>query len=281
MTGEARGLRSAVVEELKRLDDAYLELQRSKDKAVQKIRCEFNDRLEPLLDERRKMLAGGNDAENRSTVASAVDDFWSLALQNHPEVAEFIEEWDLPVLRYLRDISSHNLDPLDARKGFQLRFYFCDNPYFSNDALVKTYHMQEGSPYTSDLRARLIEVCKINWKAGKNVTIEKVKAERGKKQRSAKQAHEDRPSLFRNFFRTIKESSPLPRDMDLQELAMELGAEDDADEKDLVAALMNADYVCGSAIRDQVIPHAVRWYTGEAAPDDSECDSDCDSSIGD
>ena len=61
------GSQAYVVEELERLDDAYLELQRALDKAVQEVRHEFNDRLEPLLDERRKMLSGDRDEEKRST----------------------------------------------------------------------------------------------------------------------------------------------------------------------------------------------------------------------
>ena len=37
---------------------------------------------------------------------------------------------------------------------------------------------------------------------------------------------------------------------------------------------MENDYETGLALKDQVIPFAVRWYTGEAAPDDDSDDED-------
>jgi len=41
----------------------------------------------------------------------------------------------------------------------------------------------------------------------------------------------------------------------------------------IVAQIMGDHYQCGVAMRDSIIPFAVRWYTGEACADDDDDDS--------
>merc|ERR1711972_1181329 len=50
--------------------------------------------------------------------------------------------------------------------------------------------------------------------------------------------------------------------------------EDDADEESLLNLLMQQDYEVAAAIKDELIPWAVRWYTGEAAPDRDDDDDE-------
>eukprot|EP00446_Apocalathium_sp_SHHI-4_P031972 CAMPEP_0177234694 /NCGR_PEP_ID=MMETSP0367-20130122/44527_1 /TAXON_ID=447022 ORGANISM="Scrippsiella hangoei-like, Strain SHHI-4" /NCGR_SAMPLE_ID=MMETSP0367 /ASSEMBLY_ACC=CAM_ASM_000362 /LENGTH=154 /DNA_ID=CAMNT_0018685493 /DNA_START=1 /DNA_END=466 /DNA_ORIENTATION=- len=50
--------------------------------------------------------------------------------------------------------------------------------------------------------------------------------------------------------------------------------EDDDDDQDLVAYLMENDLEIGQCVRDNIIPWAVRWYTGEAAPEEEDDDDD-------
>merc|ERR1719232_300317 len=42
---------------------------------------------------------------------------------------------------------------------------------------------------------------------------------------------------------------------------------DDEDEEELMTYLMDNDHEVGTALRDNIIPFAIRWYTGEAAPE--------------
>ena len=65
---------------------------------------------------------------------------------------------------------------------------------------------------------------------------------------------EDKPSFFRFF-----ESIPLP------------GCDDDDDEdvEDLRDKI-DADVELAFALRNEVVPHAILWFTGEAVDDDDE-----------
>merc|ERR1711972_925653 len=80
-----------------------------------------------------------------------------------------------------------------------------------------------------------------------------------------------RPSIFRSFFRELQEGMPAPEGID-DELMVQ--GEDidpeDLEGEGLVEFLMENDYEAGCAVKDSIIPFAVRWYTGEC------CDTDED-----
>jgi len=264
-----------IVKDLKAIDDKYLEVDRAFDKEVEALAAKFTEMQKPLLEQRAKLLAGDASAEDPKTGTPALQGFWLLALQNHPAMDGEIEDHDEPVLKYLKDVQVSNLDPQDRWKGFRIRFHFAENPYFENAVLSKEYHTEESSPYTGETDVTEVRGCTIQWKAGKDVTVEKVKApSKGKKTKQSKSKEEPRNSFFRNFFRSLKKDSPLPDDVDPQEIAMGLGAddmdEDNMDEDTLVGLMLENDHDMGVAIRDNIVPFAVRWYTGEAAPDDDD-----------
>merc|ERR1712118_28199 len=91
------------------------------------------------------------------------------------------------------------------------------------------------------------------------------------------QTEEPRDSFFRNFFRSLKKGEPLPDDVDANELRGMMGEEsddEDADDDQLVEMLMEQDHEIGSACKDNIVPFAVRWYTGEASPEEDDFDED-------
>merc|ERR1711920_356534 len=140
-----------------------------------------------------------------------------------------------------------------------------------------------GSPYTGETVVTEIKGCEIKWKAGKDITFEmvqkKVKGGGAKKKKQAEKGatKEPRPSFFRSMFRDLNADGPLPEDIDPMEVAMACGAdEDDLDDEDCMKMVMENDLEVGQAIKDNVIPFAVRWYTGEAAPEHGEDDDDED-----
>lgn len=274
-----------LVVELKKLDDEYLKLQREYDSQAKALARKYTEKQQPLLSQREKVLVGEVTGEDSKTGTPALKGFWCKALQNHPALEDQIEEYDEPVLEYLRDVIKVDLDPDDQDKGFRLKFHFAENPYFTNAVLSKEYHTKEGSPYTGEIDVTEIRGCTVEWKDGKDVTVEmvkkKVKGGGAKKAKQAKEKEEPRSSFFRSFFRTLKEGGRLPDDVDPEELSMMCG-EEDVDEEQLVELLMENDHEVGSAIRDNIIPFAVRWYTGEAAPDnDDDDDEDSEEEDGD
>jgi nucleosome assembly protein 1-like 1 len=258
-----------IVSELKTLDDKYLALEREYEKEVNALKAKYTDLQKPILEERCKKLTEGEE----KTGTPACKGFWRQALQNHPALEGDIENYDEPVLDYLKDIQVSDLDVTDSNKGFRIRFIFAENPYFENAVLSKEYHTKESSPYTQEIEVEEINGCTIKWKSGKDVTVETAKkAKKGaagkKKKQTSGSTTEPRPSFFRSFFRTYKVDGDLPDDMDPMEVVMEMGADpDELDPEEILQMAMENDHETGGAIRDQIVPFAVRWYTGEAAPD--------------
>jgi len=265
------------VKEMKALDDQYLEIEREFEKKVRELRKEYSERQKPLLEQRSKILRGEAGGDQR-TGTPAVKGFWLEALGNHPAFEGAIEEWDAPVLEYLQDITQLCLDPDDSSKGFKLRFEFAPNPYFEEAVLSKEYHTKEKSPYTGETGLTEIVASDITWKAGKDVTVEIVKKKvkgggaKKEKQKAKGGKEEPRNSFFRVFFKSFKEDGPVPEDIDLE--AMGLGEDDDDDDQQIMEMIMDNDHDMGCAVRDNIIPYAVRWYTGEAAPDMDDDDEE-------
>ncbi|KAK4373089.1 hypothetical protein RND71_008473 [Anisodus tanguticus] len=169
-------------------------------------------------------------------------------MKNNEVLAEEITERDEEALKFLRDIK---WSKIDDPKGFKLEFFFETNPHFKNTVLTKTYHMiDEDEPILEKALGTEIE-----WYPGKCLTqkILKKKPKKGSKNAKPITKTEQCESFF-NFF-----SPPhVPED--------EEDIDEDAAEE--LQNLMEQDYDVGSTIRDKIIPHAVSWFTGEAAEDD-------------
>lgn len=253
---------SEVVVELKRLDDQMLEAQ----KAVQKLRRDFQARQTPLIEQRDQVLWNGKDTEDPLTGTPALKGFWVTALLNHPAFEDDIESHDIPVLEYLRTIEAEDVDSEETDKGFRLIFHFAENPYFTNSTLTQEYHLDEPNRYNGDIAVKELKGCQIHWKAGQDVTMGR-SAKGGKKKKSGREVPQK--SFFRDHFRALKAGDDLPEDVDTQQLCMQLG-DDDMEEEELVEALLDNAHDAAIALRTQIIPFAVRWYTGEANPEEDE-----------
>lgn len=266
-----------IVKELKAIDDKYLELEKEYEKEVNELVKKFTAKQKPFLDERRTILT---KSEGEGEVGTpALKGFWLKAMMHHPAFEDMIQKWDEPVLEYLVDIEKSNLED-DPNKGFKLVFFFSENPYFTNTELWKEYYTEETNPYNGDLDTKKIVVNEIDWKAGKNVTVErvqkKVKGGGAKKQKQKnKEKEEARPSFFRNFHRHLEPDMKLSEDMFEEARTLYEGDEEEnEDDEQILEMLMDNDYQVGCALRDNIIPFAVRWYTGEAAPDQDDDDYD-------
>jgi len=270
---EAEKEDTPVVKQLKEIDDKYLALEKEYEKEVAGILKKYENKQKPFLDERKQVLTASSE-DGPKTGTPAVSGFWFTAMSNHPAVEDILQEWDEPVLEYLEDIEKEAVDEdEDGVRGFKLKFHFVANPYFEHKVLEKEYKFSTGNPYCGELDVKSITCTEIEWHAGKDVTVEKVAGKKpkgggAKKAKQKKEKEEPRPSFFRDFFRNLAPGSPLPEDAKQQAMMIADGeADDDDGDEELMAFLMEADHEIGSALRDNVIPFAVRWYTGEAAPD--------------
>ncbi|KAA8534828.1 hypothetical protein F0562_029730 [Nyssa sinensis] len=189
-----------------------------------------------------------NQGDDKATEEKGVPGFWLTAMKTNDVLSEEISEHDEGVLNFLQDIKWSRID---NPKGFKLEFYFDTNPYFKNSVLTKTYHMiDEDEPILEKAIGTEIE-----WYPGKCLTqkLLKKKPKKGSKNAKPITKTENCESFF-NFFNPPR----VPEDDE----------DIDEDAAEELQNRMEQDYDIGSTIRDKIIPHAVSWFTGEAANDE-------------
>jgi len=201
--------------------------------------------------------------------------FWLEALKHHDAFSEMITERDEEALNYLRDVRANPVQGENA--SFALEFHFNPNPYFDNAIITKTYHLLEKE--TGQVLFDRVESTEINWKDGKNLTIKLVTKQQGGK-KSARGGK--RGGRGGQPTRTVTVEEPC--DSFFTFFNPEANWTDDIDEEEK-EALLEDDYDLGLEFKDEIIPNAVMWYTGEAAEqlgaylnddDDDEEDDDED-----
>eukprot|EP00274_Cyanoptyche_gloeocystis_P008089 CAMPEP_0196660148 /NCGR_PEP_ID=MMETSP1086-20130531/38352_1 /TAXON_ID=77921 /ORGANISM="Cyanoptyche gloeocystis , Strain SAG4.97" /LENGTH=389 /DNA_ID=CAMNT_0041994425 /DNA_START=56 /DNA_END=1225 /DNA_ORIENTATION=+ len=209
-------------------------------------------------DAEKKVEVTDLDDEKKTTTAEeqvvGIPEFWLSALKNHQAFAENITEKDEAVLKFLKDLKCDMLP--DGKKGFKLTFIFDENPHFTNTELTKTYVMMDEEEMMLDHA----EGTPIDWKPGKNITVKILKKkQKGKGRKPDKVVTKTEPTdSFFNFF--------APPKMPEEEL--------DAEEEEQLQEALEADFELGSQLKDRIIPHAVKWYTGEALADELDEDDE-------
>jgi nucleosome assembly protein 1-like 1 len=100
-------------------------------------------------------------------IPTGIPEFWLSAMKNQISLAEMITDKDEGALKHLSDIRMEYLD----KPGFRLIFEFADNEFFTNKTITKTYYYQNESGYGGDFIYDHAEGDKIDWKAGKDLTV--------------------------------------------------------------------------------------------------------------
>ncbi|XP_037957438.1 nucleosome assembly protein 1-like 1 [Teleopsis dalmanni] len=177
-----------------------------------------------------------------------IPNFWITSFKACERFSDLIFEDDEPILKCLNDITISY-----STYAFTLQFHFDENEYFTNDVLTKTYYLREGLdedfPFTYDGPDIIkCEGCTINWKEGKNVLDIKPKKLSEKDDEKDSTVNES----FFSFF-----SPPNPPD-NIDEV------DDETDE------LLAADHELGQFIREEIIPRAILYFSGEKIDDESD-----------
>ncbi|RMZ86152.1 hypothetical protein DV737_g201, partial [Chaetothyriales sp. CBS 132003] len=161
-----------------------------------------------------------------------------LAMKQHISVSDLITDRDEEALRALTDVRMEYLD----RPGFKLIFEFGPNDFFTNKTISKTYLYREENGYGGDFIYDHAEGDKIDWKAGKDLTVRvESKKQRNKNTKQTRVVKKTVPTeSFFNFF-----SPPLP--------PAEEGEEDEED----IEERLELDYQLGEDIKEKLIPHAI------------------------
>lgn len=280
LAGQHSDVLEALSPNVRKRVDVLRELQSQHDELEAKffeeraaLEAKYQKLYEPLYTKRYEIVNGvvevegvKNEAEmdkeeDKASEEKGVPDFWLTAMKTNEILAEEISERDEGALKYLRDIKWCRID---NPKGFKLEFFFDTNPYFKNSALTKTYHMiDDDEPILEKAIGTEIE-----WYPGKSLTqkLLKKKPRKGSKNAKPITKTENCESFF-NFFNPPQ----VPEDDD----------DIDEDAAEELQNQMEKDYDIGSTIRDKIIPHAVSWFTGEAAQGDEFEDIEDDDDDGD
>jgi nucleosome assembly protein 1-like 1 len=244
------------VEALQEVQSTHDELEAKFMEERAALEAKYQKLYQPLYEKRYEVVngvvevEGVTDQEKTDEEEKGVPDFWLTAMKNNEVLADEISERDEVALKYLKDIKWCKIA---TPKGFKLEFFFDTNPHFKNTVLTKTYHMiDEDEPILEKVLGTEIE-----WYPGKSLTqkILKKKPKKGSKNTKPITKTEQCESFF-NFFNPPQ----VPEDDE----------DIDEDAAEELQNKMEQDYDIGSTIRDKIIPHAVSWYTGEAAEDEYE-----------
>ena len=99
--------------------------------------------------------------------AKGIPEFWLSAMKNQLSLAELVTDRDEEALKSLTDIRMEYLE----KPGFKLIFEFAPNDFFTNKSVSKTYFYREDTGYGGDFIYDHAEGDKIEWKAGKDLTV--------------------------------------------------------------------------------------------------------------
>ncbi|PHH73879.1 hypothetical protein CDD83_4656 [Cordyceps sp. RAO-2017] len=181
---------------------------------------------------------------------SGIPEFWLSAMKNQVTLAEMITDRDEAALKYLSDVRMEYLE----KPGFRLIFEFRPNEFFTNKIITKTYIYQNESGYGGDFIYDHAEGDKIDWSAGKDLTVRvEAKKQRNKNTKQTRIVKKTVPTeSFFNFFSPPKP----PTDDD--------DAGDDDDAISDIEERLELDYQLGEDIKEKLIPRAIDWFTGEA-----------------
>uniref|UniRef100_A0A4X1W1Y1 Nucleosome assembly protein 1-like 2 n=2 Tax=Sus scrofa TaxID=9823 RepID=A0A4X1W1Y1_PIG len=192
----------------------------------------------------------GHNVDGEKEEPTGIPNFWLMALKNVEEVSPLIQKYDEPILKLLRDMKVKFSKPNEP-PSFTLEFHFEPNDYFTNEVLTKTYTLKSKLHYSDPhpFRGSAVEHCngcKIDWKEGKNITVQRV---------LKKQRHK-----FWGLMRTVTQEIPRESFFNFFS-ALRWGLDADEDEEDVFIA---------HTLRTFVIPRAVLYFTGEALETEQE-----------
>ena len=217
----------------------------------------------PVFKKRMDIVTGATKPEGvtGSEEVKGVPEFWLGVMRNCSAVAGSITEKDEVILHSLINVTAETLPEDQETIGFKLEFTFAENEFFTNKVLTKTYLMADTS---DDPVLEKAIGTPIDWAPGKNVTVKiKKKKQRNKKGSGTRTVTKEEPcESFFNFFNPPSIPNPEEEALDEEEMKqrqMEL----------------EGDYEMGIAFQERLVPHAIKWFTGEA-DDEDEYDEDED-----
>ncbi|ELR22669.1 nucleosome assembly protein family [Acanthamoeba castellanii str. Neff] len=188
-------------------------------------------KIQEIKEEKKDEEVKEETEEEKNVVG--VPEFWLTALKHHEMLDSAISEKDEEALKYLTDITQ---DPVEEEAGsFTLKFHFRENPFFTNEVISKTYHLDGDGEEGDEVVCESVDSTQINWKEGQDLT------------QGVKKSFGPGGSFF-NFFAPpeVKQGKqPSPQ----------------------IVSMMELDFEMAVSLKEEIIKHAVHWFTGDASVD--------------
>ena len=267
------------VEFLSELQEKYEDLEEEYKAELRKLEEKYRGLYQPLFDQRRKVITGEMEVpeneteegkkvveelekENNSALDKGIPDFWLTALRSHPELEQMINDKDAEVLSFVTDIACEDIiDEDNEDAGFRVTFHFKQNPFFKNSTLTASFALTEEQGY---VQVRGIEGCDVQWYPDKNVTVKKMKKK--PKPGSRNKGPNTKVEPIDSFFRWFTDAPEVPEHPAVG------GDDDEDDELEALRDAVEQHMHVGELIKEEIVPNAIKWFTGEALMEMEEGD---------
>jgi len=146
-------------EELQKAIQSMDEIQNNLDELTEKASVEI------LVVEQKYNKLRRPHYKKRNEIITKIPSFWSTVFSNHPQVSSIVTEKDEEALAYLSEMEVEEFD--DIKSGYKITFRWrSDNPFFTNDVLVKEFHISDEAAEAEEAASKATE---IKWKPGKSL----------------------------------------------------------------------------------------------------------------
>merc|ERR1711962_181526 len=137
--------------EVQKYQDQLEELNEKASEEILKVEQKYNKQRKPLFQKRQEAI-------NKLNKSKGVN-FWAVAFANHPFLAPMMNESEMSMMSHLTEIDV--VEDEDIKSGYSITFKFEKNEFFTNDKIVKKFHMTpEGNVENS--------TTKFDWKPNMN-----------------------------------------------------------------------------------------------------------------
>ena len=225
-----------------------------------------DDEEQSLLTEEDASAESASKQPDTPENVTGIPEFWLSAMKNQVTLAEMITDRDEAALKHLVDVRMEYLD----KPGFRLIFEFSTNEFFSNKTITKTYYYQNESGYGGDFIYDHAEGDKIEWFAGKDLTVRiEAKKQRNKSEfRRATAAKTESLTVLVATKQTRIVKKTVPTESFFNFFSPPKPPSDEEEEDDDAGSdieeRLELDYQLGEDIKEKLIPRAIDWFTGEA-----------------
>jgi nucleosome assembly protein 1-like 1 len=226
------------VVDLNKIQDSLSKIQKDFDEEFAKLEKKYEDLKLPFFKQRGEIV---NETKEDKFVG--LPNFWYHVLKNSEVFADILSKRDEESLKYLTEIVCTEFED-EKVEGFHLDFFYRENPYFENKSLRKTFI----DPKEGNNEPMYPKGTKIDWKKDMNLTVEIVtKKKKHKGGGKTKTVKKTQPcESFYNFFNEVN----------VDEL--------EEDEMQDFQESQDADMECANMLMDEIIPNAIKFYTGDA-----------------